>query len=388
MATPIQIIKDLIGSQDINWGDSTSSFNRQTHTGGTTPINYIDAECIPSTTLGGYIGDNLHIQHTDTGTTQTTFTVNSSGDAIILSSSGLSADRTFTFPNTSNQALVGATDLLSIAASKGASLVGIQDSSTYYSSTTVEGALAEIGVDIAAISNVKGYKSGFKLGWSSATAVTIGGGMWEHRGTTTQYVYTNAQITFILGPGESNPSSDNLGNNEIHYIYIDDSAVVSSGSALLTATEFVNDTTAPTYSHSKVGWYNGNDRCVGAILTDGSAQVKVFYVRSDDYYCYGTKVEEFPSGAAPVAYAALDVSSSVPVFSTHARAFLQSTTAARMYYFALDASSSGVSGGEVSLADAAFTLDVVTTDAQVLYWYANAAATAIVYINGYFMNEL
>ena len=130
--TVLQIVKGLVGEEDVNWGDSDSTFTRQTHTGGTTTIHYIDSKSIPAHTKGGVVDTYLHNQNTDTGTTSSTFDIDSDSNRARLSSSGLSSNRTFTFPDTSDQALVGATDLASTANTKGASTVGVEDSGGYF----------------------------------------------------------------------------------------------------------------------------------------------------------------------------------------------------------------------------------------------------------------
>jgi hypothetical protein len=122
-----------------------------------------------------------------------------------------------------------------------------------------------------------GYVSRSNFIWKDTDEIYIGSGVYHHSGTTDQMVYWNSILTFQLGSAGSNSASDDLGNNEWHYIYIDDSAVVTAGTNVLTASEFLNDTTAPTYSYTKHGWYNGNDRCIFAILTSASAQIVEFF---------------------------------------------------------------------------------------------------------------
>jgi len=389
--TVLQIIKDLIGKEDLNLGDSSSTFSRETHTGSSISIHYIDAEVIPSTGLGGHIGDHLHVQNTDSLTTSTTFGINSAGNSLVLSSSGLTSSRTFTFPNTSNQALVGATDLLSTAASKGATIVGIQDSGNYFSGINVETVTQELGADVSTLqteTHNRGMKNGFILGFSSTTAITIGGGMWAHTGTDDRHVYLSSQITFTLGPAGSNSGSTALGANQIHYIYLDDSAIVAAATSALTASEFLNSTTAPVYSHSKVGWYSTNDRCIGAILTDSSNEVLSFMVFGSHYYRYTTPINEFPTAASGTSYTATDLSSSVPVFSTRSRLRITAVTAGTTLAF--DTSSTAVTPEVLTLstADTASMTDVPLSAAQLLYRYGSASTNIDIDVSGYYMDEL
>jgi len=386
----LQAVKDLLGKQDVNWGSSSTTFTRATQTGGTISINYVDAECIPSTGLGGYVGDHLHVQNTDSLTTATTFGINSGGNSLVLSSTGLTASRTITFPNVSQQ-LIGATDLASIVTAKGASLVGVEDAGLYISGATVEAALQEYGSAISTLegsTHNRGMKNGFKLGYSTTTAITIGGGMWAHTGTASRHVYTNAQVTFTLGSAGSNSGSTDLGANQVHYIYIDDSAVVAAGTALMTASEFLNSTTAPAYSHAKAGWYNGEDRCIGAILTNASNQVLSFSLYGGFYYQYAAPVDEYGSVAAGTTYTALDLSSSVPRFCTRARLRLTCASADTVFYF--DTSSTAVTPNAFtsSAANGGIMVDVPTNSSQNTYWYASAGNVTDLDCAGYYIDEL
>ena len=388
--TTLQGVKDLLGKEDVNWGNSGSTFSRETQTGGSISIHYVDAESVPSTGLGGYVGDHLHIQNTDSLTTMTTFGINSTGNSLVLSSAGLSASRTMTFPDVSQQ-LTGATDLAAITAGKGASLVGVQDSGGYFSGATAEAVLQEVGADVAALqtsTHNRGMKNGFKLGFSTTTAVTISGGIWAHTGTTDQHVYTNAQVTFTLGSAGSNSGSTDLGASQVHYIYIDDSAVVAAGTALLTAAEFLNSTTAPAYNHAKAGWYNGLDRCIGAILTNSSNEVRNFSVFGGQYYRYAAPVDEFGSAAAGVTYTALDLSSTVPRFSTRARLRVTGATAGTLVYF--DTSSTAVTPDAytISTNNGPIMVEVPTNSSQNTYWYASATNVVDMDCAGYFIDEL
>lgn len=109
-----------------------------------------------------------------------------------------------------------------------------------------------------------GYLQRARFTWGDADTITIGPGVYDHRGTTNQIVYWNSTLTF---------DSTDTGS-QWYYLYLDDSAIVTHGSPLLTASEFINSTTAPTWSDEKHGWYNGNDRCIFAyyVLSNDIAQ--------------------------------------------------------------------------------------------------------------------
>ena len=391
--TVIQGIKELIGKEDINWGVSGSTFSRKTHLGGSTNIHYIDDAVIPASSLGGNVDDHLHSQNTDSLTTSLTFGINSTGNSLVLSSTGLTAARTFTFPDTSNQAIIGATDLVSTAAGLGASLVGVRDTGLYFAGTNVETVLQEVGADVSTLeasTHNRGMKNGFKLGYSSTSAITISGGMWALTGTTNRHVYTNSQITFTCGPLGSNGASSALGANEVTYIYIDDSAVTLAGTNLLTAVQFLNSTTVPAFSHSKAGWYNGLDRCIGAVLTNASSNILDFDIFGGEFYRYATPVHEFGSAAANTSYTggSLDISSSVPRFSTRSRLRLVSATDNTIFYFDTESSATTPEAHAISGAHGTSTFDVPINSAQLVYWYASAGNVVDIAVTGYYLDEI
>jgi hypothetical protein len=122
-----------------------------------------------------------------------------------------------------------------------------------------------------------GYCRRSKFRWKDGDEIYIGPGVYFHEGTANRTLYWNSELTFQLGSGGSNSASDDLGASEWHYIYLDDSAIVTAATNLITNSEILNDTTAPTWSASKHGWYNGNDRCIGAILTTIGSVVREFF---------------------------------------------------------------------------------------------------------------
>lgn len=138
-----------------------------------------------------------------------------------------------------------------------------------------------------------------KFGWSDADTITLETATYEHNGTTQQTVYWNSQIVFNAGDNsaDSNPDSSALGNNEKHYIYIDDSAVVASGSPILTDSELLNSTTAPTWNDAKQGRYNGNDKCIGAFVTDGSGNILEFHHDGGRFIQWDAHIEDVPPEA-------------------------------------------------------------------------------------------
>lgn len=108
--------------------------------------------------------------------------------------------------------------------------------------------------------------------WSSVTAILIGGARYLHLGTTDQIVYWSEELTLNF---------TGLGNSDWYYIYLDDSAIVAADTNELTADEIIYSTTEPAWSDEKLGWYNGSDRCIFAVLTNGSGEILAFYHDGD-----------------------------------------------------------------------------------------------------------
>lgn len=122
------------------------------------------------------------------------------------------------------------------------------------------------------------------ISYKDADELYIGAGRYHHNGTTEQIVKWDSTLTFQIGSGGTNASSSDAGTSQWHYLYIDDSAVVTAGTNVLTATEFVNTTTAPTWSASEGGWYSGSDRCIFAFYVNSSGNIDIFYHVDDMVY--------------------------------------------------------------------------------------------------------
>ena len=161
-----------------------------------------------------------------------------------------------------------------------------------------------------------------KYRWKDADEVYVGPGSYRHVGTVDQLVYWAEELTFAFGAGGSNAASDALGNNEWQYLYLDDSAIVTAASPIITAAQLVASTTAPAWSAAKKGRYNGNDRCIGAFLTGGSANILEFIHDGGNRIDYADAIVE-ASGITPSnTWTDVNCASSVPAFSTRASAMI------------------------------------------------------------------
>jgi hypothetical protein len=142
----------------------------------------------------------------------------------------------------------------------GADIVIIEDSAASYAKKSLK------------LSNVVPFQiPGFvqrpKFEYKDADEIYINAGAYHHDGTTEQIVYWNSQLT-IAGT---------FSGTDWYYLYLDDSAIVTAGTNLLTASEFIFSTTEPTWSHTKHGWYNGNDRCIFAVYSSSGSIYKFYH---------------------------------------------------------------------------------------------------------------
>jgi len=173
-----------------------------------------------------------------------------------------------------------------------------------------------------------GYVQRANFSHSSDTAITIGPGRYHVDGTTDQTVYWNSTITFNLGKvanGGSNDGSADIdaGAWAVHYIYLDDSAIVTQASPLLDADCFLNtDVTAPTWSATKHGWYNGSDRCIFAVTTDADDDILVFWHDGGDYVFYDAPIHDY-SAADPADDWSTEVTLDIPAFCSKANCWFK-----------------------------------------------------------------
>ena len=137
----------------------------------------------------------------------------------------------------------------------------------------------------------RGYINRSQFDYSNATTILIGAGSYEvDDGSAPETFYWDSQLTFVLGSGGSNASSSAIGTSQWQYIYMDESAISASP---LVAASFLNSTTAPTYSQSKHGWYNGSDRCVFAVYINTSGDIDPFYHNGSDFVQFAEDYTEF-----------------------------------------------------------------------------------------------
>jgi len=142
--------------------------------------------------------------------------------------------------------------------------------------------------------------------YKDADEIYINAGAYHHVGTVSQVVYWSSQLTIDIGSPDA---------SDWYYLYIDDSAVVSNGTNLLTASEFLFSNTEPAWSDAKHGWYNGSDRCIFAVLTDGSSNIKEFFHDGGNLVKFADDITTNSSGNITTSFADANALS-IPKFST------------------------------------------------------------------------
>ena len=154
----------------------------------------------------------------------------------------------------SNDAAVAAANALNITTNA----AGIATSAADIATSAADIAANTAAIASAATNNVLSGISltrmitGFDVSYDNTTNTTISIGQAY---VTDTWLSTSASATHTV---------DSLAStNDFHYIYIDYSA--STGTP--TSAVFVDSTTEPAESATLGGWYNGQDRCVGAVYS-------------------------------------------------------------------------------------------------------------------------
>ena len=120
-----------------------------------------------------------------------------------------------------------------------------------------------VTLDVDALTRRKGELQRPKFSYASASSITISPGIYDldEKGKNVSWDST-LTVTGLSG------------TNQWVYIYLDYSAI--SGTTV-TASEVIKSTTAPTWSDSKHGWYNGDDRCIFAVWMDNNGVIFQFW---------------------------------------------------------------------------------------------------------------
>lgn len=161
-----------------------------------------------------------------------------------------------------------------------------------------------------------------------------------------QIVYWTSDITFYAGVAgaQSNNDNDQILLNTWTFFYLDDSAIITKGDNIITASEILNENTAPTWNDEKFGWYNGDDRCIG--MAYGSANdtlekwvldpVSGMFLFANSTQVTGPSQGAYPTGAAQ-ALSKLPLST--PLIAKFTLAGYSTTTNLRSFYVGSASSS-------------------------------------------------
>lgn len=233
--------------------------------------------------------------------------------------------------------------------------------------------------------------------YTDTDTVTISPGVYFHDGTTRQCVFWDADIAFDFGSGGSNSGSTDLGASQWHYLYLDDSAIVTQGSPELDADCFLNSTTAPTWSDAKHAYYNGSDRCIFAVPTNGSSQLYEFFHDGARLFMYADQITS--RSPASIGTTWTDVTLNAPgfvrrVITTYYYYWTSAATAGNLFW--RTNGQSGTTGhritnviGNVYYSKAFNTCDVVCDSSQKIEIKSDAASNqnAGVYTDGWYLPE-
>jgi hypothetical protein len=242
------------------------------------------------------------------------------------------------------------------------------------------------------VSALPGIQQRTKFAYDGTTTITLDPACYYHSGTIENFLSWDSQLTFTFGSGGSNADSEDLGNNEWHYLYFDDSAL--SG-ATITAARLLNNTTAPTWNAAKHGWYHGtntNDMCIGAFRTNGSAQIEPIYHDGGDYVQYDVEETDATSFTAQTW---TDQTLTIPGFATKAMETFRCSPGGSTYNATLDYRVNGASGNGHNVCSVRqespngpvwSNIEVYTDDSQILElkWDAAVGAGCNMYTHGWF----
>lgn len=141
-----------------------------------------------------------------------------------------------------------------------------------------------------------------------------------------QVVWSNHDLTFDFS---------GLGASQIQYVYIDHSYVIANiKNGKLTAACFYNSTTAPAWSNSRYGWYNGDDLCIWGIPTNSSSQIPDFIQsgREIEYFLSAWNITSgYPLTTTPATFATgiptTGIDAKIMIYSSTINAIIYETTA-------------------------------------------------------------
>jgi hypothetical protein len=246
--------------------------------------------------------------------------------------------------------------------------------------------------------------------FSAGTTTTISGATWRYNGTTWEEIGSvivgalerpefgpNASSTQIDLKGPAGYHLDGIGwvwwdgtiaynfttlaASTMSYLYIDKSTITGPGK--ITASNLIDSTTAPSYSSTKGGEYNGDDRCIMGVYGLGATSYEQFEHDGSDFIQYSSQISEVSSTA--ITTGGVDYALTVPAFVKKVKVnFRLNYTSATVLAY-LRKGGSTVSGHIVSWVTATVVIDtgnssIILDGSQQINVYGSAAG-AIFWLN-------
>lgn len=119
-----------------------------------------------------------------------------------------------------------------------------------------------------------GQIKGARLAYVSTNSIKIGVGYGEVSGSYWEIGPTDTLVT----TGYTLTGLSATTNGVFHYIYID------RANSSFPEVAIRNSTTAPAWSDSFMGWYDGADRCIGAVWIKADGNIRDFLCSDDETY--------------------------------------------------------------------------------------------------------
>jgi len=104
------------------------------------------------------------------------------------------------------------------------------------------------------------------------------------------------------------------GASDWYYLYLDHSEITSGTE--ITASEFTWSNTEPAWNTTYAGWYNGDDKCIFAVLTNSAPDNILEFNHQDNFVLHETYHQERSIADLDTAWEDVDCATSVPKFAT------------------------------------------------------------------------